>query len=45
VRPDHPLELAALPDHRQGGARAGGGLHRRPEAQRAVAAERLLFAK
>ena len=41
VRPDHPLELAALPDHRQGRPRPGGGLHRRPEAQRAVAPERL----
>ena len=41
VRPDHALELAALPDHREGGPGAGGGMHGRPEAQRAVAAERL----
>ena len=40
MRPDHALELAALPDHGEGGPGAGGGLHRRPEAQRAVAAER-----
>ena len=40
VRPDHALELAALPDHREGRPGAGGGMHRRPEAQRAVAAER-----
>ena len=35
-----PVELAALPDHREGGPGAGGGLHRRAQAQRAVAPER-----
>lgn len=40
VRADHALELAALPDHRQGGRGARRGLHRDPQAQRTLAAER-----
>ena len=45
VRPDHALELAALPDHRQGRPRPGSGMYGRPEAQRAVAPERLALCR
>ena len=45
VRPDHALELAALPDHGQGRPRPGSGMHGRPEAQRAVAPERLALCR
>jgi len=41
VRAHHAVELATLPDHRQGRARAGRRLHGRTEAQRTLAAERL----
>ena len=37
----HPLELPAPPDRRQGGPGAGRRVHRRAEAQRGGAAERL----
>ena len=41
LRPDHALELASLPDHRQGRSGARGGLHGGVEAERVVAPERL----
>ena len=40
-RRDHPLELPAEPDRLQGRPRPRGRLHRRPQAQRGDAAERL----
>ena len=40
LRPDHALELAALPDHRQGRPGTSGRLHGRTEAQRALATQR-----
>ena len=37
----HAVELPAPPDRRQGGLRHGGGLHRRPEAERGGPARRV----
>ena len=40
-RGHHPVELPAAPDRGQGGAGAGGGLHRGAEAERGGSAQRL----